>query len=353
MTLEVRISRRLPGFVLDVDFEVASGITVLFGPSGAGKTSVVNGVAGLSRPDEGRIVSNGRVLLDTKRGIQVAPHRRRIGYVFQEPRLFPHLSVRGNLRYGQRFAGRRGRPGDLDAITEVLGIGPLLDRRPGALSGGEKSRVALGRALLSSPDLILADEPLAALDAARKAEILPLFERLRDDLGVPVLYVSHSAEEVARLATTVVALSRGRVIAQGPALEILGNPSVTPVGPRAAGAVLEARVAAHHADGLTELDAGGLPLFVPGHAGKVGAQTRLRIAAHDVMLSLDPPERISALNVLPGRVETVTEAEGPGVLVRLETPAGPVLSYVTRRSASALGLKEGLGCHAIVKTVTL
>jgi molybdate transport system ATP-binding protein len=219
------------------------------------------------------------------------------------------------------------------------------------LSGGERQRVALGRALLSGASLILADEPLAALDAARKAEILPYFERLRDDGRVPVLYVTHSAAEVARLATTVVVLEEGRVVRQGAAQEVLSDPAVTPTGVREAGAVLEATVAAHHDDGLTELDAGGVPLFVPRVAQAPGARLRLRIAAQEVLLSRAAPQGLSALNVLPGTVAAVREGEGPGSLVSVDTPAGVVLARVTRRSAAGLGLAPGVACHAIVKTV--
>jgi molybdate transport system ATP-binding protein len=214
-----------------------------------------------------------------------------MGYVFQEARLFPHLSVRQNLLYGRRFAPEGPeavtRPEEFDRIVDLLGIGPLLDRRPRDLSGGETQRVAIGRALLSRPAMLLADEPLAALDAERKEEILPYFEGCGTILKVPILYVSHAASEVARLATTVVVLQDGRVLRSGPAAEVLGDPDVAPLGPRDAGALLEARVVRHHEDGLTELDAGGHALFLPrlGHAP--GRTVRVRIAAQDVILSRD------------------------------------------------------------------
>lgn len=351
--LEVAVQHRMGAFDLDVSFEAPAGVTVLFGRSGSGKTSVINAVAGLVRPDRGRIAVSGRVLLDTARGVSLPPHRRRIGYVFQDGRLFPHLNVRGNLTYGTRFAPKGAARADIDEVVEMLGIGALLDRRPGALSGGEKQRVAIGRALLSAPDLILADEPLAALDEARKAEILPYFERLRDVVSVPILYVSHSASEVARLATTVVALDNGEVVRQGTAAAVLGDPVPLPTGPREAGAVLSAIVRQHHADGLTELEAGGLPLFLPRLEQRPGSALRVRIAAHEVILSRGRPEGLSALNILPGTVHSVHPGEGPGAIVALDTPAGRVLARITARSAKALGLTPGVAVHAVIKSVAV
>lgn len=351
--LEVRVRHAFGEFTVDAAFKAPPGVTVLFGRSGSGKTTLVNAVAGLLTPDEGRIASDDRVLLDTARGISLKPHRRRLGYIFQEGRLFPHLSVRQNLGYGAWFAPRNAPREEFGRVVELLGIGPLLDRRPGALSGGEKQRVAIGRALLSAPQLILADEPLAALDEARKAEILPYFERLRDEVAVPILYVSHSGSEVARLATTVVALEAGRVIAQGAAAEVLGDPSILPSGAREAGAVLTARVARHHEDGLTELDAGGVPLFLPRLAEAPGRLLRIRIAAHDVILSRGRPEGLSALNILPGTVHEVRPGDGPGAIVALDTAAGRVLARITRRSADALALAPGVAAYAIVKTVSV
>lgn len=351
--LKVSIRHSLPGFVLDATFNAPPGITVLFGRSGSGKTTIVNAVAGLLMPNEGRISAGDWVLLDTEKGVRLKPHRRRLGYIFQEGRLFPHLTVRQNLSYGAWFAPTDTPREEPARVIEMLGIGALLDRRPGALSGGEKQRVAIGRALLSAPRLILADEPLASLDEARKAEILPYFERLRDEVSVPILYVSHSASEVARLATTVVALESGRVIGQGPACDVLGDPAVLPAGVRGAGAVLSARVASHHADGLTELDAGGIPLFLPRIVQAPGTNLRVRIAAHDVILTRARPEGLSALNILPGVVQEVRPGEGPGALVALETPAGRLLARITRRSVQALDLSEGVTVHAVIKSVAV
>jgi len=221
--LRIAVRHAFETFTLDVDFEAPPGITVLFGRSGSGKTTIINAVAGLLMPDAGRITVGDLTLLDTARGVRLPPHHRRLGYIFQEGRLFPHLTVRQNLKYGAWFAPKGAPREDIGRVVELLGIGHLLERRPGALSGGEKQRVSIGRAVLSAPRLILADEPLAALDDARKAEILPYFERLRDEVSVPILYVSHAASEVARLATNVVGLDAGRVIRQGSAAEVLGD----------------------------------------------------------------------------------------------------------------------------------
>lgn len=353
MTLSVSMRHTLSDFALDISFTAPPGLTVLFGRSGSGKTTIANAVAGLLRPQTGRISVNDRLLFDSDTGVCLAPHRRHLGYIFQEGRLFPHLTVRQNLRYGSWFAPHNTPRESLDSVVEMLGIGHLMARRPGALSGGEKQRVAIGRALLAAPHLIIADEPLAALDEQRKAEILPYFERLRDEVAVPILYVSHSAAEVARLATTVVALKDGRIARQGSAAEVLGDPSVAPTGVRDVGAVLDAHVTTHHDDGLSELDAGGTPLFLPRIAQAPGTMVRVRIAAHEVILSRTRPKGLSALNMLSGTVVEVRQGEGPGAIVTLDTPAGRVLSRITRRSAKALDLAPGVSCCAIIKTVAI
>jgi molybdate transport system ATP-binding protein len=213
--LAVDVEKRLGALTLNVKFEAAKGATALFGPSGAGKTSVINMIAGLIAPDRGLISLDDAALFDSAKGIDVPPHRRRIGYVFQEGRLFPHLSVRQNLDYGRRMSGVPRDADEFERIAKLLDIGHLLDRRPGRLSGGERQRVAVGRALLMRPKLLLLDEPLASLDAGHKREILPYLVRLRDDAGIPIVYVSHSAAEVQRIATTVVRLDRGSVAATG------------------------------------------------------------------------------------------------------------------------------------------
>ena len=295
------------------------------------------------------------MLLDTEAGVDVPAHRRRVGYVFQEGRLFPHLSVRQNLAFGRWFAPRgtpRERP---DRVVEMLGIGHLLDRRPGGLSGGEAQRVAIGRALLSAPRLLLMDEPLAALDEARREEIVPYLERLRDEARVPMLYVSHSASEVARLATTVVAIEDGRLLRAGPAAEVLSDPEAVPaMGRRSAGAVLSARVVGHDAaDGLTELSVSAGRLLLPRIDAAPGAIVRVRIEAHDVILALAPPEGISALNVLPAVVTAIREGEGPGAAVGLLAGRDRLLARITRRSVRGLGLAPGVRCHAVLKAMSV
>ena len=353
MTLSVRLHHAFAALTLDIAFDAPPGVTVLFGRSGSGKTSVADAVAGLLRPQSGRIAIGDRVLCDTQKGIWVPPHRRRLGYIFQQPRLFPHLSVRQNLTYGARFAPPDSPGPTLDAVVAMLGIEALLPRRPGALSGGEAARVAIGRALLSHPALILADEPLASLDAPRKAEILPYFEQLRDHSPVPVLYVSHSVTEVARLATTVVVLENGRVVRQGPADAVLTDPQVTPLGAGEAGAMISATVRAHHDDGLSELSVGGLRLLVPRVSPAPGETLRLRIAAQDVMLATVRPEGVSALNIWPAVVTGIRLGEGPGALVQIEAGEARLLARITRRSVRALNLAEGTPVYAVLKAVSV
>ena len=353
MTLSVALQHRFGGFALDVAFDAPGGVTALFGRSGAGKTSVINAVAGLLRPNAGRVVVGDTVLFDSAARIDLPAHRRRVGYVFQDARLFPHLRVRGNLAYGARFAGGVDAA-DLARVADMLGIAHLLDRSPGALSGGETQRVAIGRALLARPRLLLLDEPLAALDDARKAEILPYLERLRDAAGLPILYVSHSVAEVARLATTVVVLDAGRVARVGTTADVLSDPdAVTGLGLRDAGAILRATVAAHHPDGLSELSTSAGPLFLPHVDGAIGTGLRVRIAAQDVILSVARPVGLSALNILRVKVVALRDGDGPGVMVQLRAGDDLLLARITGRSATALGLKPGLACHAIVKTVAV
>jgi molybdate transport system ATP-binding protein len=353
--IEVDIEHRLGAFELDVHFRSGRGLTALFGRSGAGKTSVVNAIAGLIRPERGRIVVDGSVLTDTEHRICVPTHRRRVGYVFQEGRLFPHLTVRQNLLFGHWFAPASVSAARLDDVVDLLGIGALLDRRPNRLSAGEKQRIAIGRALLAGPRLLLMDEPLASLDNRRKDEVLPYIERLRDQANVPIVYVSHAVAEVTRLASTMVLISDGRVQAVGSVQEVMGRAELYPMAGRfEAGAVLAAHVTAHDARwGLTELAGEFGKLIVPRLEAPVGTALRVRIRARDVILAGTAPTEISALNVLAGRVEALVPIEKAALEVQLRLGEQRLLARVTRRSGAALGLAPGREVFAVIKTVAI
>ena len=349
MSLEVNVEHVRGSFRLEARFTAAPGLTALFGRSGSGKTSIVDIVGGLIRPTRGKVIVDGQVLVDTERRVFVPAHRRRIGYVFQDSRLFPHLSVRHNLLYGRWFArGSGGAAADLGAVVDLLGIGHLLDRQPDSLSGGEKQRVAIGRALLAKPLLVLMDEPLASLDEARRSEILPYIERLRDEAGVPILYVSHSVAEVARLATTVVIMAEGKVTAVGPVLDTLPLADAND-----GGSVLDATVS-HHDETfeLSVLTTAAGELQVPRLNAPAGAHVRAYIRARDVMLSLRPPEEISALNVLAGRVAAVTSISGAQADVRLDCNGAVLMARLTIKSVERLALTPGRPVFAVIKSVS-
>jgi molybdate transport system ATP-binding protein len=354
MSLSVRIKHHCPNCSLDAAFEAPMGVTGLIGPSGSGKSTIINAIAGLLRPDESRIVLGKGALSDTTSGAWRPPRDRAVGYVFQDHRQFPHMNVAKNLDYG-RWA--RGRPRDAarhDQVVELLGLGGLLDRRTAALSGGEKARVGIARALLSGPRLLLMDEPLAALDGDRKGEILPYLERIRDEAEIPIVYVSHALDEVIRLATTLVLMRDGKVIQSGPAEDILCNPaSATTLGSAAIGALLPARLTGKSADGLSELSVSGGKLWVPQIEATTERLLRIRVPANDVLLSRERPTGLSALNILPATVARITEGLGPDKLVQLRVGNDFVLAQVTNRSANALELSEGATCFAILKSVAV
>ena len=353
MTLRVAVRKAMDSFTLDAGFASDGRVTALFGPSGSGKTTLVNLIAGLARPDEGAIAIDGTVLVDTARGIDVPPHRRRIGYVFQEGRLFPHISVRGNLLYGRRFSPRRDRWGSLEQVVDLLGIGGLLARRPATLSGGEKQRVAIGRALLASPRLLLMDEPLASLDEARKAEILPYIERLRDEMRLPIVYVSHALEEVARLADTIVLLAGGRSVAAGPINDILARLDLRPfTGQAEASVVLTAQVVGHDAEaGVTVLAHPAGRLYVPLSDAPAGSTVRVRVRARDVALAVGDPGLISIRNRLAATVAEIAVGPPPIVEIRLDIAGDPLVANVTRDAARALDLAVGRSVTALIKSV--
>ena len=339
---------------MDVAFEVPTpGLTAVFGPSGAGKSTVIAAVAGLLRPDHCRIVLDGAVLADTDSGTWVAPEARRTGMVFQDARLFPHMSVATNLRYGLR----RAPPGPIafGDVVSLLGIGALLDRRPHTLSGGERQRVAIGRALLAQPRLLLMDEPLASLDVARKAEIMPYLAAIKTALGLPVLYVTHAMEEVARLADAVVLMDAGAVVAAGNLQDITSRADVPLARRDDAAAVLPARILSHDpARQLSRIEAGGASLLVPLLDDPPGAMVRIRIPAREVILANEAPSAISVHNIVAGIVRAVTDDRlRHAALVEIALPDGAFLARVTPDAVTRLGLSQGAPVLALIKSVAI
>lgn len=350
-----RLARRR--FVLDADFAFPGGCTALFGASGSGKTTIARLIAGIERPDRGRIVADGHVLVDTAAGIWEPAHRRRVGLVFQDGQLLPHLSVRQNLAYGRYFAPRAAKDGVLfDEIVELLGIGHLLEARPPTLSGGERQRVAIGRALLAAPRLLVMDEPLASLDAERKHEILPFIERLRDEVGLPIVYVSHAVEEVTRLANLVVRLADGRVVAQGAPAEVFGAHLPEAAADRfetvsfLAGTLL--RESPEFAISILAHPAG--EIVIPALLGAAAGEVRVAIHGTNVSLATERPRNTSVRTVLEGRVHGVTSGAGPSAVVSVELKGGDrIAAYVTRHAIADLGITEGRDVFALVKAVSI
>lgn len=345
-----------PDFTLAVAFEAGNGITALFGPSGSGKSTIIRLLAGLERPRRGTIILDGQTLVDTDSGQFMPAHKRRIGLVFQDAQLLPHLSVKANLSYGRFFTPKERRKIELGPVVEVLGVSHLLQRRPYTLSGGERQRIAIGRALLASPQLLLMDEPLASLDHARKVEILPFVERLRDEFGVPVIYVSHAVEEVARLAARVVRLDNGRVTATGTPAEVLAPASLADAGDRFdAISVLSAPVRDLLADyGITLLDHPAGEIAVPGRLGHRGDIVRVAVRATQVTLARSHPSDVSVRTILTGTITRIDRDESPFALVTLALPGGDMLkAYATRLALDSLGFKAGDTARALIKTATI
>jgi molybdate transport system ATP-binding protein len=353
--LAVDIEKRLGDFAIKVAFESKGGVTALFGSSGSGKTSIVNMVAGLIKPDRGRIALDDQVLFDSTARVNVPLHQRRIGYVFQEGRLFPHLTVQQNLAYSRLFVSRPPAAGEFDHVVGLLGLDGLLARRPAQLSGGEKQRVAIGRALLAQPRLLLLDEPLASLDQVRKREILQYLELLRDDVRIPIIYVSHTVEEVVRLADTVVLLSSGKVVAVGDVEEVMGRPDLRPAaGVFEGGAVIDARVTGQDIEyDLATLAFDGGTLTVTNLDALIGEPVRVRVRARGVSIALEPPQRISIQNVLRGRIAAIDSGRDGIVDVTIAVGAVMLRSRVTRRAAHQLALAPGLDVYALIKAVSL
>lgn len=353
--LEIIIKHRQGNFSLDAAFRGAeSGVTALFGPSGAGKTSVVNMVAGLLRPQAGRIAVNGFRLFDSAQGIDLPPEKRRIGYVFQDGRLLPHLSVRANLTYGMRRTPPGRRFVQFDPVVELLGIGHLLHRRPSRLSGGEKQRVAIGRALLTSPALLLMDEPLASLDAARKAEVMPFIMRLGREFAIPILYVSHALDEILHLAVRMVMIQEGRVLAEGDPEDLLSRSDLqSHLGRSETESVISTVVdAPEDAFGLTRLRFGDRILKVLHIQAAKGDSVRVRIPARQVAIALTPPGQTSFQNVFPGKIREICDHGDPFVDVRLDIGRS-LWARITRQSLSELNLKPGQPVFALVKSVAV
>lgn len=356
MTLALDIEHRQGDFTLRCAFDSPERVTGLFGPSGAGKSSLLRIIAGLTMPDRGRVTLAGRCVFDSERGVRVPAHKRRIGFVFQQARLFAHLNVRHNLRYGAWFAGRRLAAREFDRVIDMLDIGHLLDRRVGALSGGEAQRVAIGRALFSDPAMLLLDEPLASLDADRKREVLPYIERLSAESQLPIVFVSHQLDELLRLANRwVVALRAGAIAFAGPTAELMADPALLSADQaRDAGVLLRANVrGAPSADGLSELDCDGQSLYVPALAQAPGTPVTLHIRARDVMIAREKPAAISALNLLETTVERLKADGDHAVSVFMQVGGQSLEARVTRRSAEALALAPGQRVYAVIKSLAL
>ena len=360
LNLRFSFDRKAPGraddgFAMDVDLDLPRhGITALFGHSGSGKTTCLRVFAGLERVAGAYVALGDDVWQDDARGLFVPVHRRALGYVFQEANLFAHLSVRGNLQFGLQRTGSRARLFELEPVTDLLGIRGLLERSPASLSGGERQRVAIARALLASPRVLLMDEPLAALDFGRKQEIMPYLERLRDTLSIPVLYVSHALDEVARLADHLVLLEGGKLVASGPLNETLTRADLPAVLASEAGVVLDTVLAGHEPDDLSRLEFEGGTLLVGRRPETIGSRLRCRILARDVSLARARPDATSVVNLLPAKVCAIAAANGPGqVFVHLRIGPAPLLACVTTRSLRELGVAPGQDIWAQVKGVVL
>ncbi|MBK18436.1 MAG: molybdenum ABC transporter ATP-binding protein [Rhodospirillaceae bacterium] len=360
--IEIDVTRQLGNLEISAKIETQTrGVLALFGQSGSGKTSIVNMVAGLLNPDSGRVKIDGRVLFDSESGINLQIHERRIGYVFQESRLFPHMSVLKNLNYGRRRAPNNARQIDFDDVIEVLGIKHLIDQKPYTLSGGERQRVALGRALLANPDILLMDEPLASLDVARKSEILPFIEMIRDRFEVPMIYVSHSMDEIIRLADTLVLVDDGQVKAVGPLEELTSRLDLRRLtGRYDAGSVIAAKIESHDEEfGLTTLTFKGGKLRVPRVKNVPGTSVRIRIRARDVSLSLEKPSQVSQLNVLEGRISELrahrlnddgSEPHDIDICVDIGVS---LWVRITRWSLAQMKLVEGQSIYALIKSTSI
>jgi len=356
--IDVRLKRAYAGFSLDVDLNLPGrGVTALYGHSGSGKTTCLRCIAGLERAEHGFVQINNEVWQDSDNGIFVPPHKRALGYVFQEASLFPHLSVLANLQFGLKRIARSQRRVDMAQATELLGIGHLLERHPQHLSGGERQRVGIARALLTSPKLLLMDEPLAALDSQRKREILPYLQRLHDELEIPLLYVSHAQDEVARLADHLVLLSEGKALASGPIGETLARLDLPMAMGDDAGVIIEGQVSAYDAQYQLlslQLPATEMSIRVTHAPMQVGQTLRCKVHARDISLSLENSEFSSILNRLPVTVVSEQSADNAAhVLIRLDAGGTPLVARITRYSRDQLGVHPGQHLWAQIKAVAV
>jgi molybdate transport system ATP-binding protein len=351
----VAVKKRRGTFLLDARFELPTpGVVALFGRSGCGKTTLVNIIAGLLDADEGRVALGDIVLLDTERHLHVPGESRRIGYVFQDARLFPHLSVAANLKYGEsRAAGPRYA--SLDDVAALLDLGGLMDRRTHRLSGGERQRVAIGRALLSQPRLLLLDEPLASLDAARREEVLPYLETLRDQLAIPMVYVSHDFDEILRLATYIVLMDSGRTIAQGGIADMSLNKDLRSIiGADAVGAIVDGTaLGADPSSGLMRVQVGNGELKVQTAGVAAGAKLRVQLLARDLIVATQAPQHLSVRNSLSGVIASVISDDADSDLIAIDIGGPVIMARVTKAATNELTLKPGLPVWALVKAVSL
>jgi molybdate transport system ATP-binding protein len=353
--LKVAAKKRRGAFLLDAQFELPTpGVVALFGRSGCGKTTLVNVIAGLLGANRGHVALDDMVLLDSDRGINVAPEKRRIGYVFQDARLFPHLRVESNLRYALKRAAVAPFIG-MDRVVELLDLKLLLGRRTHELSGGERQRVAIGRALLSQPSLLLLDEPLASLDASRREEVLPYLESLRDQLAIPMVYVSHNFDEVLRLATHLVLMEKGKTIAQGNLSEMSLHPGVRAIiGTDAVGAIVDGTVLGTDASsGLTRVQVGQGELKVQFGQAAPGTRLRVQLLARDLIVATEPPRHLSVRNSLPGVVTSIADDVDDSDLIAIDIGGILIMARVTKAATRELSLASGKPVWALVKTASL
>ena len=354
MALEVTISTTSP-IPLEVSFRVEPGeLMALVGHSGSGKSTILRTVAGLWRPSQARVRVNGATWLDTKTGIALPPHKRRVGMVFQSYALFPHMTAEENVATALHHVSRAARQAEARRVLALVNLSGLENRRPGELSGGQQQRVAVARALARQPQALLLDEPFSAVDRATRETLYREIAALRAHLNMPVILVTHDMDEARMLADRMLVLENGRMLRSGTAAEVMFDTTVLhALGIREAGSSIAARIAAHETDGLTRLDTSAGPLWLPRIDGEIGAGARVRVLAHEVLLSCTRPEGLSAQNILPATIEHIAPGEGPGVLVRLRVGNDTILARVTRRAAQSMDLSVGQPCFAILKSMAV